>query len=88
MESLADCLLVILKTNGEDGLKYWPPKDKKKIFVGSDPTCDIRINHDLIKNKHFSIYIDSFGKVKAVNAPQPAPLLFFSLFVVVFLLGK
>lgn len=62
-ELLSDCRLVLIKQDGSDGIAYHPVKDKKSISIGSDPYCDIRINHEDVHRKHLMIYVDSNGKV-------------------------
>lgn len=83
METLADSRLVILHSDGNDGIKYWPIKEAKEVSVGCDLTCDIRLKQEGIKDRHFTIYINSLGKVKNFN--EPVSIVFLHFFLLLFL---
>jgi len=66
-EPLSNCRLVLIKQDGSDGIAFCPDKNKKNISVGSDPSCDIRIQHEEAHSQHFLIYVGSTGKIKLSN---------------------
>lgn len=63
MSSLSHSRVFLLNGDGSDRIAYAVPKGKQKIVFGSDPNCDIRLNHPDVGHKHFSIYTDKTGKV-------------------------